>query len=125
MKQRNPEWGIYGLVDPRTEKIRYIGISQNVFKRYREHTQIIDLTTPKGQWVNDLYVHGMRPMLLLMGIAQEESIARAKEKAFIEQYGKNDLFNFIHNTANRDGGERIDNPELEAIVLAELQGEWQ
>lgn len=114
------EYAIYGLVDPRTEKIRYIGISTNVFKRYREHTQIIDLTTPKGQWINDLYSLGMRPMLLMMGIAPDESIARQKEKNFIEQYSKNDLFNFIHNTANLDCGTRIDDPELEAVISAEL-----
>ncbi len=114
------EYAIYGLVDPRTEKIRYIGISTNVFKRYREHTQIIDLTTPKGQWVNELYSLNMRPMLLMMGIAPDESTARQKEKTFIERYGKNDLFNFIHNTANIDGGTRIDDPELAALVQSEL-----
>lgn len=114
------EYAIYGLTDPRDEKIRYIGISNNVMRRYTEHTRIIDVCTPKGAWIIELYGLNLYPYLTILGVAEDESRAREKEKHFIERYSQNNLLNFIHNTANLDCGTRIDDPDLSAFVQAEL-----
>lgn len=114
------EYVVYALTDPRDEKVRYVGISNNVIRRYREHTRVIDGTTPKGQWLQELYFQGLEPGLTILAIAENEKEARQKEVHLITHYSKSDLFNFIHNTANIDGGYRLDDPELEAFVLEEL-----
>lgn len=114
------EYVVYALTDPRDEKVRYVGISNNVIRRYREHTRNIDGTTPKGQWIYELYCAGYEPGLSILAIAENEKEARQKEVHLITHYSKHDLFNFIHNTANIDGGFRLDDPELEAFVLEAL-----
>lgn len=44
---------IYALVDPLTDRIRYVGQTNDLERRYKEHCTIFDFSL-KCQWVQSL-----------------------------------------------------------------------
>lgn len=56
---------IYGLIDPRDNRLRYIGKSNNPRVRYSDHT-----TQPednhKGRWIKLLLRQGLKPTLIIL-----------------------------------------------------------
>jgi hypothetical protein len=61
---------VYGLFDPRTQELRYIGKSINGMRRTRQHTKAADLRrhgrTHKTAWVKSLLKDGLRPVVMLL-----------------------------------------------------------
>ena len=56
------EWQVYSLHDPRTQVIRYVGITRGPLAvRYAAHRQ--DWTTAKGQWFKELAALGLKPVM--------------------------------------------------------------
>ena len=74
---------IYGLIDPRTHRIRYIGRSCTPYARYRAH-----LTdgggSDKGMWMTDLRQEGYLPVLVLLEEV-EDNDAKARESVWIKR----------------------------------------
>jgi len=62
----NPETTfIYALIDPRTDKIRYVGKSNNPQKRLCSHlSKTID--TPKGRWITELKELSLQPIMEIL-----------------------------------------------------------
>lgn len=58
---------IYGLVDPRTCLLRYIGKSNDPRIRYRKHINQID-RTHKSLWIQQLRSNGLLPWLLILDV---------------------------------------------------------
>lgn len=56
---------IYGLVDPRTNEVRYIGWATNPKKRFREHILSRDKSR-KVNWIKQLYNFQMKPELIII-----------------------------------------------------------
>lgn len=56
---------IYALVDPRDNRIRYIGKSVNVIKRYKQHlrSEYKDGSPKKTKWIKELLAQGLSPCL--------------------------------------------------------------
>src|SRR5258708_38517455 len=112
MKQRNPEtYVIYGLTDPRDTFIRYIGISNNVYRRFREHVQHPYSPSHKDEWMNGLLEQGMLPGLVILETVQGEHVAREREEYWINFYGHASMllnWNLNESLRNRDGCTRID-----------------
>ena len=79
---------IYGLIDPNTNELRYIGYSCNVAKRYRAHHYISNLKskTYKNNWIKSLIKIGQKPELIILEIYKTpEELPRA-EIEMIEYY---------------------------------------
>lgn len=55
---------VYGLVDPRDGRVRYVGSSKRPAIRYRSHLSGGDKCT--GEWVAELKALGLRPDLRLL-----------------------------------------------------------
>jgi hypothetical protein len=58
---------IYGLIDPRTDEMRYIGKAVDADKRYKGHmrdSRVRD--TPVYRWIRKLFSMGMRPDMLVL-----------------------------------------------------------
>lgn len=72
---------IYKLLDPRNEKVRYVGCSANVQRRYKQHLCPADWRTDLiAQWVRLLASKGLKPQLVVI---QEVVWERGEET---EQY---------------------------------------
>ena len=58
---------IYGLEDPETHEIRYVGKAKNPKARYRQHLYGHDLSNNhKQNWINSLLEKGLRPELIVL-----------------------------------------------------------
>lgn len=76
---------VYGLVDPRTDKVMYVGCSTNPLERYRQH--LVDKLHPgKLAWINELLEEGMHPSLTVFDVASGKD-ANALERALIDRLG--------------------------------------
>lgn len=95
---------IYGLADPDTLKIRYVGKSIQGTKRYRDHLTPSglknDKNTHKANWINSLLRLGKKPSFVILSLLSDTGLTKEEintklydlEKEFIEFY-KKDLTN--------------------------------
>lgn len=74
---------IYGLADPRTSKIRYIGRSVGVNRRLGEHINEV-LRTTKGRWIEELRAEGIPPTIFILEEVENDGDALAREAWWIE-----------------------------------------
>lgn len=77
---------IYGLVDPRTHQIRYVGQSNSPERRYQEHLDDDD-NTPKCDWIRELKRKGLKPQLIYF-LPCDSWQADSTERAYIQQFSK-------------------------------------
>ena len=125
-KPRNPDviYAIYALTDPRDAFIRYVGISNNAYRRFREHVQHPYSPSHKDEWINGLLEQGMLPGLVILETVQGEHVAREREEYWINFYGPAGRllnWNLNEKLRNSDGGTRIDDPELAALAQEEIE----
>lgn len=55
---------IYGLIDPLTNQISYVGQSNDPFRRWEEHCS--GDNTLKGEWVRRLKASGITPVVVIL-----------------------------------------------------------
>ena len=73
--------GVYALIDPVTDEIRYIGQSSNIKKRYFAHMRA-DTEYPVSRWVTKLKRANAKPELLVLELCESPV---SKEKAWIDR----------------------------------------
>lgn len=79
---------IYVLKDPITNEIRYVGCTKNVEQRYKAHTnKARDYNTPKREWLESLRIQGLKPILEVVEVVENNYLER--EKYYIQYYRKN------------------------------------
>ena len=99
---------IYGLEDPRTGSIRYVGKSVRPTKRLQSHLN--DRSgTKKSRWIQKLISLGLLPKVVILEKSSEDGW-KEREKWWIS---------FFHNSGNSlmnqtDGGEGVHNPDAES-----------
>lgn len=72
---------IYGLVDPRTGQLRYIGKSCSGFERPRRHGSVSALAkdeTYKGRWIKELHGEGLSYEIVLIQEVDREILETAE-----------------------------------------------
>lgn len=83
--------GVYGLCDPVTRKVRYVGHSLNISRRLYEHCKVSPSSkSPKDVWIRELRQRGMQPYaMILQRFPDYSSLASyvAAEKHWIELSG--------------------------------------
>ena len=67
---------IYALVDPRDESVRYIGITDNMPMRFKQHLREAGSITAKGMWLAELQRYGLRPAVRILEEIQIEKTQR-------------------------------------------------
>lgn len=97
---------IYGLVDPRTGKVRYVGYtSKSLKKRLEQH--IGDKSrTHKVNWIESLQKVGLVPRIVILEKAEGKEWQEAERK-WVKHFGRENLVN------GTDGGDGIVNPSKE------------
>ncbi len=92
---------IYMLIDPRNNRVRYIGKSNDPNKRYQMHLWDINNSNPrKRNWIKTLRQKGMKPILSVIEICSDDEWQK-RERYWIAKYRKDhpDLLNIT------DGGD--------------------
>lgn len=67
---------IYALVDPRDESVRYVGISDNMPRRFMLHLRETGSRTAKGTWLAELQRCGLQPTIKILEEMQVEKTQR-------------------------------------------------
>ncbi len=81
------ETSIYVLRDPITNEIRYVGCTKNIEQRYKAHVnKARDYNTPKREWLESLRIQGLKPVLEVVEIVNDNYLER--EKYYIQLYRK-------------------------------------
>lgn len=94
---------IYGLVDPRNNRIRYIGKSINPWKRFSNHSCPSSLNKSlcnKNKWIKKLISLKLKPKLIILCKCLNKN-TDIKEKYYISYY-KNKGYKLVNE---RPGGE--------------------
>lgn len=94
-KQR--QTSIYGLADPDSKLIRYVGKSNKPESRYEQHLQ--DTDGPKSAWIKNLLAQGKRPVLQIIEVC-DYAVWEDKERFWIAHYRK--LQTLFNRTAGGD-----------------------
>ena len=81
---------IYGLFDPRTDELRYVGKSTSGLKRPRNHTKTSDLKrhgrTHKTAWVKSLLSVGLKPVVKVLWECSTAEVLYDEEQRQIAHY---------------------------------------
>lgn len=73
---------IYGLIDPRTHGICYVGQSIDYLQRFKQHL-LDNNDTPKTRWLAELKAAGMTPHIVILDKATTKQEANYKENWWI------------------------------------------
>src|SRR5947209_5317232 len=76
---------IYGLVDPRSDQVRYVGRSIQPRQRLQGHLGTCTNTLVQG-WVGELRTQGLRPSLKILATVVHEADVSPIEQALIVAY---------------------------------------
>lgn len=104
---------IYGLIDPRDLRVKYVGQSFNARYRLTDHIRFAQTeTTKKAEWIRSLLSASLQPLLVVVDVVPEVQ-ADAAERRWIAAFARSGLTNM---TA---GGFRINfTPEVRAKIGA-------
>ena len=100
-------WKLYLLCEPKAvdpeEEPRYVGISKNTARRYREHLSGKRSTKAVRAWIRRLKRQGLRPAMKVYHFEGSLEAMRRQEVSVIRQLRRQNcqLLNCQHNTAPR------------------------
>ena len=78
---------IYGLEDPTTATIRYVGMTDNVQRRFIEHLRLCGYNLAKNAWVATLFAAGYTPLMrTLETVEGSRQDAHKRELHWLQHY---------------------------------------
>lgn len=79
---------VYGLIDPTTHELKYVGYSVQYLERYKEHLLPSNLKhrTKKNAWLRKLLSSDLKPEIIVLEETDSESEGLEKEVELIEYY---------------------------------------
>jgi len=78
---------IYGLYDPDTDELRYVGKAKNTNKRFRQHIAERNTKRPVYAWIRGLIFEGKMPLARVIEVVQDHEW-EAAERRLIAEYRK-------------------------------------
>lgn len=106
---------IYGLVDPETRGVRYVGKSIRPFERLTSH-----MNEPPGchrtHWLRELRSRGLKPTMIVLQVFADGEAWQESERFWIAE-GKRRGWNLTNNTIGGDGVPGL-SPEARARISA-------
>ena len=79
---------IYGLIDPRTDTIRYVGQTHNIKYRYYRHLYTDNVNKAKVKWIAELSKCEMTPEVIIIEVCDNRAIANVREIYWIRYYNR-------------------------------------
>ena len=131
---KNP-YMIYGLVDPRNNKLRYIGKTVTGMSRYSRHLSKPSLNegnTKKNNWIKSLLKRGLKPNFAIL-IAFNNNFSREQnnrilyrlEQSFITFYNQiypNELLNHTDGGLGTTGYKHTEESRKKMSISAKARG---
>src|SRR5258706_11231564 len=117
---------VYVLVDPRTDGIRYVGITNEPKSRFTQHLSgTSQYNGYKIEWIQELKEQGLRPEMRIIETVDSKEEAKELERYWIEYYLNQDiqLTNAEHVPTIRRGIPQSSGREHE--FFNRLNGEWE
>jgi hypothetical protein len=111
---------IYGLVDPRTQEIRYIGKSIRPKERLMNHCNEPPSNCHRSHWIQELKRLGIKPDMIFLESVSGEWPWQESEKWWIK-HGRDNGWPLTNNTDGGDGVEGLP-PETQAKIKAAWKG---
>lgn len=71
---------IYQLVDPRDQQPRYVGITDNTIRRFKDYLHGVPHSRPLSRWLNELTYYNLTPMM-----EELEQIEGTREEAEVRE----------------------------------------
>lgn len=96
---------IYGLIDPITKELRYVGKTYDLRIRYNEHLSNLKRNSHKNNWINKLISNGMRPEIYCFEEFDLEGKAYEAEEFYIS-YFRGIGCNLTNNSSGGRGGAK-------------------
>jgi len=97
---KNKQYSIYFLKDPSSNEIRYVGLSYNVERRFKEHLKDKN-DSYKKRWINNLLINHTEPSVEIIKSGLSLSEAFELEKYYIKYLKENG----VRLTNETSGGE--------------------
>ena len=92
---------IYGLIDPNTAEVRYIGKSIRPKERLTNHMNDVS-NCHRSHWLQSLKSKGLKPEMVILEEMDGESDWQSSERKWI-QYGRDANWPLTNNTDGGDG----------------------
>lgn len=129
-------YAIYALIDPRDNAVRYVGVTNDVYKRFLSHIQCSGNNLAKNLWITELRAANKMVIMKTLEEVEGRSHALAREYYWIQHFQilREPLVN-IHQmvsvrtakngAAEKAGGEETgkenkENTQDQAFVLKRL-----
>lgn len=77
---------VYGLVDPRDGEVKYIGITNNLFARFKEHLGMYGGNARKQAWLQDVLDANLLPYMVTLEVVEKGIEPRERESCWIQAY---------------------------------------
>jgi hypothetical protein len=77
---------IYGLVDPRDSKVFYIGLTNNLYLRFKQHMLMSGDNERKQARIQGILDAHMLPWMLTLEVVDDDVDPREREIAYIQAY---------------------------------------
>lgn len=76
--KRNLKYAIYALIDPRDNAVRYIGLTNDVYDRFKQHIRCEGVNKQKDAWIKEL--HEEQQMVIMKTLERVRTYAQAAER---------------------------------------------
>jgi hypothetical protein len=77
---------IYVLIDPRTDEVAYVGITDNAHGRLLEHLRSPNNSSIKDKWIHRLRSQNLTPTMKVIEVLNTRKAAEKREKYWIRYY---------------------------------------
>lgn len=117
---------VYGLVDPRTGDLRYVGKSSKGLGRPKEHLYPSGRsgTTHNARWLKQLWDDGERvPLILVLEECESDAHVLAREMVLIALF-KEAGFDLTNITVGGDGSQRLPDKPVPEEVKKKMSDAW-
>lgn len=85
---------IYGLIDPISNLIKYVGATNDLTIRYHTHLNSTPDASKRGRWLDSLFKQNLKPYLILLERTDLKNASQTEIK-WIEHYKLNELVNYF------------------------------
>ena len=110
---------IYGLFDPDTGELRYVGKAKDSGKRFKRHIDERRLNRPVNLWVRSLIASGKVPALKVLEVVEDDKWEEAERRLIAEHRKTSKLLNLA------DGGAMPGQTEEQRKKAARASNEVQ